>query len=158
MQTDLRRSLLLLLVAALLMPVQGRPASPADPAIERGRYLVRVAGCNDCHTPGYMAADGATPEALWLTGDRLGWRGPWGTTYASNLRLLIPALTEEQWLSYVANLRSRPPMPWFNLREMSGDDLRAIYRYLQALGPAGEPAPAYVPADRVPEPPFAQFP
>lgn len=149
---------LFVLLVSLLPPVEGLSASPEDPAIERGRYLVRVAGCNDCHTPGYMAADGAIPEALWLTGDRLGWRGPWGTTYPSNLRLLVPALTEEQWLAYVANLRSRPPMPWFNLREMSADDLRAIYRYLKAMGPAGEPAPAYVPADRVPGPPFAQFP
>ena len=22
--------------------------------LERGRYLVEIGGCNDCHTPGYM--------------------------------------------------------------------------------------------------------
>ena len=42
--------------------------------VERGRYLTHVAGCNDCHTPGYAAADGRVPESLWLTGDALGWR------------------------------------------------------------------------------------
>ena len=26
------------------------------------------------------------PEAQWLTGDSLGWRGPWGTTYPECLK------------------------------------------------------------------------
>ena len=52
----------------------------------------------------------------------------------------------------------RPPMPWFNLRDMSDRDLRAIYGYLKHLGPAGESAPAYVPPDKEPTPPFVQFP
>ena len=41
------------------------------------------------HTAGYAASDGAVPEADWLTGDALGWRGPWGTTRASS-RLSLP--------------------------------------------------------------------
>ena len=44
-------------------------------SLERGRYLVRIAGCNDCHTPGYLLSEGKTPEELWLTGDSFGWRG-----------------------------------------------------------------------------------
>jgi len=44
------------------------------------------------------------------------------------------------------------------VRAMSTADLRAIYRYVQYLGPAGKPAPAYVPPDRVPPQPYAQFP
>ena len=39
-------------------------------------------------------------------------------------------------------------MPWFNLHRMSDPDLRAIYRYVQHLGPAGKPAPDYVPPDK----------
>ena len=27
--------------------------SPDTKQIERGRYLVKITGCNDCHTPGY---------------------------------------------------------------------------------------------------------
>jgi len=65
--------------------------------VERGRYLLRTSGCNDCHTPGYPATEGKTPEDLWLTGDTFGWRGPWGTTYGANLRLLAGQMTEEQW-------------------------------------------------------------
>ena len=129
-----------------------------DPLVERGRYVVRTAGCNDCHTPGYPESGGKVPEAKWLTGDHLGWRGPWGTTYASNLRLYFAAMTEDQWLRKARALPARPPMPWFSLRDMSESDLRALYRYARHLGPAGEPAPGYVPPDKAPAHPFVQFP
>lgn len=46
-------------------------------AVERGRYLVKIAGCNDCHTAGYAISAGKVDEKQWLTGDALGWRGPW---------------------------------------------------------------------------------
>jgi len=123
----------------------------------RGRYLVATAGCNDCHTPGYPQAGGKVDEKLWLTGDKLGWRGPWGTTYAPNLRLLASKMTESQWMAR-ARSEMRPPMPWFNLRDMSDRDVRAIYRYLRHMGPAGEAAPAYLPPDKKPPQPFVQFP
>jgi mono/diheme cytochrome c family protein len=29
-------------------------AQAAEPDIERGKYLVTLGGCNDCHTPGYF--------------------------------------------------------------------------------------------------------
>ena len=44
-------------------------AIPAD--VQRGRYLVQIGGCNDCHTPGYANANGKVDEKLWLTGDKL---------------------------------------------------------------------------------------
>ena len=50
--------------------------------IRHGEYIVRITGCNDCHTPGYPEADGNVPVEDWLTGSSLGWRGPWGTTYS----------------------------------------------------------------------------
>jgi mono/diheme cytochrome c family protein len=126
--------------------------------VERGRYLLRTSGCNDCHTPGYLLSEGKTPEDLWLTGDTFGWRGPWGTTYGSNLRLLADQLTEEQWVAMARTLKRRPPMPWFNLNAMTAEDLGAMYQFLRYLGPAGRPAPAYVPPDQEPAGPYATFP
>jgi len=41
---------------------------------------------------------------------------------------------------------------------MTRDDLRALYRYIRHLGPAGEPAPAWLPPDKEPKPPYATFP
>jgi len=138
-------------------PAAAKPAAGGK-LVDRGRYLVKIAGCNDCHTPGYMEQNGKVPEAQWLTGDSFGWRGPWGTTYPINLRLYMKALTEDEWLRNAVTLKARPPMPWYALRDLTRDDLRAIYRYIRHLGPAGQPAPAYLPPDQEPKPPYATFP
>jgi hypothetical protein len=140
----------------------GTPLEPKSgydmKTVESGRYLLRTSGCNDCHTAGYLPSEGKTPEELWLTGDTFGWRGPWGTTYASNLRLLADRMTEEQWVAMAKTLKRRPPMPWFNLNAMRAEDLGAMYQFLRYLGPAGTPAPAYVPPDQEPAGPYATFP
>jgi mono/diheme cytochrome c family protein len=147
-------ALLLLQAAAQAEPAKG----PDKGLVERGRYLVKIAGCNDCHTPGYLQSGGKVDEKLWLTGDGFGWRGPWGTTYGINLRLYAQNMTPQQWLDRVATMQPRPPMPAFNLKAMSQRDLLAIHAYLKAMGPAGQPAPAWVPPDRQPPQPYAQFP
>src|SRR5690606_14574378 len=41
--------------------------------LERGRYLVKIAGCNDCHTQDYASKAGAVSESQWLTGSDVGW-------------------------------------------------------------------------------------
>ena len=30
--------------------------------IERGRYVVAISGCNDCHTPNFLMNGGKTPQ------------------------------------------------------------------------------------------------
>jgi mono/diheme cytochrome c family protein len=130
----------------------------ADREIARGRYVVQTAGCNDCHTPGYGPSGGKTPESEWLTGDSLGWQGPWGTTYPPNLRLYFNAISEKEWLKRAKSFETRPPMPWFNVHAMSNADLRAMYRYIRHLGPAGKPAPAYVPPGGTVTTPVVTFP
>lgn len=117
------------------------PFVSAANRIEAGRYLVTVGGCNDCHTPGWDQTDGNVPESEWLTGIPIGWRGPWGTSYARNLRLTVANLTEEEFLQRV-RAGGLPPMPWMNLRAMNPSDLRAIYAFVRSLGATGEPMPA----------------
>jgi mono/diheme cytochrome c family protein len=134
------------------------PAMPSDAdLVARGEYLVKIAGCNDCHTPGYAAQQGNVDKALWLVGSPEGFHGPWGTTFAANLRLRLSEMDEAQWMDYSATLRTRPLMPDFAVRDMSEDDRRAIYRFVRSLGPAGEPAPAYLPPGTRPEPPFFEL-
>jgi mono/diheme cytochrome c family protein len=77
--------------------------------VERGRYLVGVMGCNDCHTPLKMGANGPEPDmarllsghpeqvgimpparldAAWAwagAGTNTAFAGPWGVSYAANL-------------------------------------------------------------------------
>ncbi len=83
-------------------------AAPAD-KVSRGRYLVTVAGCNDCHTPWKMGAAGPEPdmsrmlsghperaqlppppqpEGPWIVtaaATNTAWSGPWGVSYTANL-------------------------------------------------------------------------
>jgi len=160
MQNNLLPALFLLAAAGAVYSVTARTAHLADEStmVERGQYLVRVSGCNDCHTPGYAMSDGDVPVSQWLTGDSLGWRGPWGTTYGANLRLFVKDLTEDDWVEVAHTLRRRPPMPWFNLNRMNDADLRAIYQFIHSLGDPGQPAPAFVPPDEEPHTPYAMFP
>ena len=85
------------------------PVSHAQ-KIERGRYLVTVGGCNDCHTPLKMGANGPEPDmsrmlsghpasvvmpkpkksagGLWAwqgSSTNTAFAGPWGVSYARNL-------------------------------------------------------------------------
>ena len=150
------KKLLLGALLALAFPALAQKADEAS--LKRGRYIAQIAGCNDCHSAGYAMSGGRTPEKDWLMGEAVGWRGPWGTTYPTNLRLYLQDLTEDQWVKKAKNLQARPPMPWFALRDMSTPDLRAFYRFVRHLLPAGQPAPEYVPPDKTPAGPYIQFP
>jgi mono/diheme cytochrome c family protein len=83
-------------------------ARGADP-VERGKYLVTVTACSDCHTPMKMTLKGPQPDMTrflsghpqdvklppapgpagpWIwhgTGTNTAFAGPWGVTYAINL-------------------------------------------------------------------------
>ncbi|MGN6702361.1 MAG: cytochrome C [Burkholderiaceae bacterium] len=157
MQTRMRGSRKAAALAVLLL-MSYLDAGAAEGSIERGRYLAKIGGCNDCHTPGYGLSGGQVPEAQWLVGDQLGWNGPWGTTYPSNLRLFFQKVSEPQWLKMARERQLRPPMPWFALRDMSDDDLSSLYRFIRMLGPAGKPAPAYLPPGVEPQGPAIRFP
>ena len=146
------------LTAVLIFALPAYAQKPEDPQVKRGRYLVKIGGCNDCHTAHYPEKGGKVSEAQWLTGDALGWQGPWGTTYPTNLRLYFQDLTEDEWVKKGKTLKARPPMPWFNVQAMTTNDLRALYRYIRHLGPAGQPAPAYAPPDKSPSGPVVKFP
>ena len=145
-------------VLVLLVALPAFAQQKNDPQVNRGRYLIKIGGCNDCHTAGYAPSGGKVPEERWLTGDILGWNGPWGTTYATNLRLYMQDVTEDQWVKKAKTLTARPPMPWFNVQAMSTSDLRAMYRYVRYLGPAGKAAPAYLPPTQTPPEPAVRFP
>jgi mono/diheme cytochrome c family protein len=156
-----RRAILAAALALLPLAVPAGGASAADAdtdLVARGRYLAVIGGCNDCHTVGYAEQAGNIPESDWLKGSPLGWHGPWGTTYPMNLRLLANAMSEAQWLGQLRTYQARPPMPWYDVRQMSDADLRAIYAFIRHLGPAGSEAPVALPPTASPPPPFVDFP
>ena len=104
-------SLLAILAPAGSTQAEPQPAGPSAVAarrIERGKYLVAIMGCNDCHTPMKMGPQGPEPDmSRMLSGHPEGmklppppkpvgpwtastvlltaWSGPWGMTYAVNI-------------------------------------------------------------------------
>lgn len=130
------------------------PHVVADSPIEAGRYLVRVGGCNDCHTAGFAQSGGAVPEPQQLAGNPVGYRGPWGTSYAGNLRMLAAKITEDQWVEMLTTRRFLPPMPGHNISRMEEADLRALYAYIHYLGGEWTPSPTSLPPGETPKGPY----
>jgi mono/diheme cytochrome c family protein len=151
---SIRRSLAqaLLVVSCALSPLIAHSQVAALPSaakeqIARGRYLVSIAQCNNCHTDGYQASGATLPESRWLDGTSRQWVTRDGTVWATNLRLLVQDIPVETWIELARNSRARAPMPWWSLRDMTDEDLRAVYSFIYSLGPSGKRAPAFVPAD-----------
>jgi mono/diheme cytochrome c family protein len=151
---------LLIAPAPVLAQAGNQPKAPSHGVeeIERGEYVTMITGCNDCHTSGYAESGGQVPIENWLTGSDLGFRGPWGTTYAINLRLYFQTLSEDQWVDRAKGMRTRPPMPWFSVNVMVEDDVRAMYAFVRSLGPAGKAAPQALPLDEPPNTPTVDWP
>jgi hypothetical protein len=50
--------------------------------------------------------EGNVPEKEWLMGSGAqGWRGPWGTTYASNLRINVHKEPKPPYIQYPMPLK-----------------------------------------------------
>ncbi len=126
--------------------------------LERGRQMIKIMGCNDCHTPDYMVKRSNIPEEDWLVGGDLGFRSPKGTSYPTNLRLLLNNMSEDEWLVLAKQMREDSPMTWVMLSNTPEQDLRAIYRFVKHLGPKGNPVPDRLPAGVTPPGQYVDYP
>lgn len=147
----------LLIVSQMALGQNKRKSVSNEPTIEHGRYLIQVTGCNDCHTPMYGPKNGAVPEKEWLSGSDMGWKGPWGTSYATNLRTRVANMTEDQWVQYLKNLKALPPMPFYSVNVMSEQDSRSMYRFIRALGNHSQVIPVALPPGAAPKTPYVNF-
>jgi len=101
--------LLATLPVIVLAVGRSRATRAAEVRVARGRYLVSVIGCNDCHTPLKMGPHGpepdlsrflsghpeamrvtppAAPQGAWLwsgIATNTAFAGPWGVSYTANL-------------------------------------------------------------------------
>lgn len=155
-QKEIGLTLIILLLACQAPAMAG--SMDKDSMEARGKYLAMIGGCNDCHTAGFTMAGGSLPEDTWLLGDSLGFRGPWGTTYPSNLRTYFSQMSEDEWVEKAKIVRSRPPMPWWVLNALTEEDARALYAYVTSLEVIANEVPDYVSPDVEPKPPYVQFP
>ena len=137
----------------------------------RGKYLVEIMGCHDCHTPMKMGPNGpqwdmdrmlsghpeqlamppapALPAGPWIAtaaATFTAWSGPWGTSFTMNLtpdkETGLGDWTVEEFIATMKTGKDRgkgrpilPPMPVQNLAQLSDEDIRAVFAYLQTLKP-----------------------
>ena len=150
--TFLRTTLLALSTTGLMACA----AIAGEVSAKRGAQVAVTGGCHDCHTAGYNETGGKIDPAAALKGTGLGWQGPWGTTYPSNLRLTVAekAKTEDDFVTFAKTFQARPPMPFYNVHAMDESDVRSLYQYIVSLGEAGAPAPAFVPPGEEPKTPY----
>jgi len=101
------------LAALALMPASVLSSAPAEAGsstlVDRGKYLVSIMGCHDCHTPFKMGAQGPEPDMsralsghpesvtlapapvlsggwAWAgAGTNTAFAGPWGVSFTANL-------------------------------------------------------------------------
>jgi hypothetical protein len=109
-----------------------------DPVL-RGKHLTQLAGCLDCHTPmergEFLAGmEGAGGHAF---------PGPWGFVASANITQDasgIPYYDEALFLEmihtgYVKARPLSPIMPVMIYRNLSDEDLKAIFAYIKTLKP-----------------------
>jgi mono/diheme cytochrome c family protein len=154
-------------VAAILSISSLAAAQANNAAVERGRYLVTITGCHDCHSP---KVKGMTPDLdrglsgrpattqlpsetkteVHASADLTAWTGPWGYSVASNLTpdQTTGIGTRYNEASFIATMRTgkkpngtpiMPPMPSEVYQNMTDDDLKAIFAYLRTIKPIRNP-------------------
>lgn len=122
------------------------PVPHPDPKdrVAYGKYLTRIGGCYECHTP--HKEKGGLDEGRAFAG---GWemKGPWGRNVTSNLTphpdTFIGRATKEEFIGrFRASMPDIVPpkgrntiMPWRALSGLTDDDLGAIYDYLRTVPP-----------------------
>ncbi|MEE8350171.1 MAG: cytochrome c [Acidobacteriota bacterium] len=111
----------------------------SDP-INRGAYLVGLSNCRGCHSS--FDEDFRPITELEFAGGSL-LKGPWGEVTAPNLtsdrngssRYDVKTFIQVMRTGRVGKRSLNPVMPWASFRNMSDEDLTAIFAYLQTLKP-----------------------
>jgi mono/diheme cytochrome c family protein len=98
----------------------------------------------------------ALPEGPWMivaAGSMTAWAGPWGVSFPANLtpdeETGLGRWTADDFVAAVRSGRHQgrgrailPPMPLAPLRNLSDEDLHAIFAYLRSLPPIHNRVPA----------------
>ena len=133
-------------------PVQSPDVS--DP-VKRGRFLVNLAGCADCHTP---VDNHHVPIAgLEFSGGQV-LQAPWGTVASANLTPDPSGIPYYNQAIFITAMRTgavgarqlNKTMPWSVVGTMTDEDLAAIFAYLATLKPVSHRVDNTLPATLCP--------
>lgn len=148
--TRIALNLALATTALALLSVASFAARAGEADVARGKYLVNLGGCMDCHTPGYFF--GKPDMARYLGGSDVGFQMPGlGVFYAPNLTPdketgLGEWTAQEIKTALQTGVRPdgrilAPIMPWPALAKLTDEDANAIVAFLQSLPPVKNKAP-----------------
>lgn len=138
--------------------VLAAPVAQAQTPVERGKYLVTITGCNDCHTPGYFF--GKPDKTRFLGGSEVGFEVPGlGTFYGPNItpdkETGIGTWSNAQVLAALqTGVRPdgrllAPIMPWHAFASLTQSDASAIVAFLRSLPPVKHKVPGpFGPTDK----------
>ena len=130
-----------------------------EPAIQRGKYLVTISGCNDCHTPGYFF--GKPDMSRFLGGSDVGFEIPGHGVFAGpnitpDKETGIGEWTADQIVTAIQTGKRpdgrmlAPIMPWHAFAQLTTDDAAAIAAFLQSIKPVNNRIPGpFGPGDKV---------
>lgn len=115
------------------------PEPDASIQVQRGAYLVRLASCADCHTP--QVRGNPVPEMDFAGGTVF--KGPWGEVASVNITPDATGISyydEDLFIQvmrtgYVHARKLNQVMPWSAFRNLTDDDLKAMFAYLRTLKP-----------------------
>lgn len=133
--------------AAFAPPVN---ADPQAEQLARGKYLVNLGGCNDCHTSGYFF--GKPDMSRHLGGSDVGFEIPGlGVFHGRNLtpdkETGIGNWSSEDIVTAIQTgvrpdgRQLAPIMPWMAFSKLTKDDAYAIAAYLKSLPPVNNKVP-----------------
>jgi mono/diheme cytochrome c family protein len=155
MQADLK---VMTLGAAGLLALAA-PAFADDVQLARGKYLVSISGCSDCHTPGGML--GSPDMKRYLGGSDVGFAIPGagvfvGPNLTPDKAAGLGSWTAEQIVTAIRKGKRpdgtdiSPVMPWPGFAHLTDEDAFAIAAFLAGLPPIAEKAPGpFKPDDKV---------
>jgi mono/diheme cytochrome c family protein len=143
-------NLLLALLASGALGIAPLSKAAADPQTERGKYLVSLGGCIDCHTPGYFL--GKPDFSRALGGSEVGFEIPGlGVFHGPNLtpdketglgnwtpNEIVAAITKGERPD---GRELAPIMPWKSFAVLTKDDALALAAYLKSLPPVKNKVP-----------------
>jgi len=147
--SPLPASIVLMLVSGSIAAAAG--TSPSNSAqVARGKYLVSIISCTDCHTPGTLL--GKPDFTRYLGGSEVGFEIPGlGVFYGPNLtpdkETGLGNWTDEQIATAItAGKRPdgrilAPAMPVDSFKNLSHADALAIAAYLKTLKPVSNKVP-----------------
>ena len=106
---------------------------------KRGKYLVTIAGCTDCHTPQERGQPLPGPDF----GGGFILEGPWGRVASSNITpessgisYYDPTIfTQAIRTGFVKARKLSQIMPWHTYRGMTDEDIAAVFAYIKTLTP-----------------------